>query len=366
MKKIKVLVFGLSNNYGGIETYVFNSYKHMNRDKIQFDFIDTSSENAKLAYEDEYKKMNSIIYKITKRSIDWKKSNREIIHILKNNTYDFVHLHVMNYMWWEPITLAYKYTNAKIIVHSHNSKIDYNAFFKNIILDTIGRIKTRKINYLRLACGEAAGKYLFKDKNFKIMENGIEINKYYFNSNYRKEIRKEFHIDEKCTVFGHVGNFYVAKNYPKLLSIFQEYIKFNKNAKLLLIGNYNNDPTIKKRVLEMKLEKKVIFAGIRTDVNKIYSAFDIFLFPSFYEGLSISMIEAQISGSICYASNTIDENTKITDNVRFINIKEKSRTLAQFIFKDYSAIDRKNIKYNQSYDIVNSSKKLQKFYEEEI
>lgn len=366
MKKIKVLVFGLSNNYGGIETYVFNSYKHMNKDKIQFDFIDTSPKNVKLAYENEYKKMNSNIYKITKRSTDWKQSNKDIIEILKNGTYDFIHLHVMNYMWWEPITLAYKYTNAKIIVHSHNSKIDYNTFIKNIILDTIGRIKTRRINYLRLACGEEAGKYLFKNKPFKVMENGIEVNKYSFNDDYRKEIRKEFNIDEKCTVFGHVGNFYIAKNYPKLLSIFQEYIKFNKNAKLLLIGNYNNNPDIKKMVLEMNLEKKVIFAGIRTDVNKIYSAFDIFLFPSLYEGLSISMIEAQISGLICYASNTIDTNTKITDNVKFIDIKECSQTLAQFIFDDYSAIDRKNIIYNQSYNILNSSKKLQNFYEEEI
>lgn len=366
MKKIKVLVFGLSDNYGGMEAYVYNSYKHMDKDKIQFDFIDTTPNGSEMAYAKEYKKMNSTIYKITKRSVDWRKSNKDIIQILKNNKYDYIHLHVMNFMWWEPITLAYKYSSAKIIVHSHNSRIDYNHFFKNLILDSIGRFKVRKIKYLCLACGEDAGKYLFKNKSFIVMENGIDIKKYSFSEKNREKIRAEFKIDNNCTLFGHVGNFYVAKNYPKLLDIFNEYIKLDKNAKLILVGNYNNDPSVKKRVQEMKLENNVIFAGLRNDVNELYSAFDIFLFPSFYEGLSISMIEAQIAGLKCFASNTIDKKTKITENVSFIDITADSKTLAEFIHENNKKINRNKIVFDEKYDVINSSQKLEKFYEGEI
>ena len=366
MRKIKVLIFGLSDNYGGMESYVYNLYKNINKEKIQFDFVDTTPAGHHMAYANKYKEMNSTIHKITKRSVNWKKSNNDIINIFKNNTYDYIHFHVMNFMWWEPMTLANKYSDAQIIVHSHSSKMDYDNLFKNLILDSIGRVKVRKIKYFRLACGEAAGKYLFKGKPFIVMENGIDIKKYSFNKKSRKKIRNEFKIDGNCTLFGHVGNFYVAKNYPKLLNIFNEYVKLDNNAKLILVGNYNNDPSVKKRVQEMKLENNIIFAGLRNDVNELYSAFDIFLFPSFYEGLSISMIEAQISGLDCFASDTIDKKTKITENVSFIDIKEDSAVLAKYIYNNHKRINRNQIQFNHKYDVNNSSKKLEKFYEREI
>ena len=223
MKKIKVLVFGLSPNRGGIETYVYNTYKNLNHKDICFDFVDTSSASENLAYQDEFEKFGSNIYKITKRTNNLVKSYSEIKNIIKKNDYDYVHMHVMNYMWWEPIYLTNKYSSAKIIVHSHNSQIDKQQFIKNSILDYIGRFIVRNICFYKLACGYEAGKYLFKNENFEIMENGVDVGLYKFFNDYRKEIREKYEINEDCVLIGHVGNFYIAKNYPKLITIFEEY-----------------------------------------------------------------------------------------------------------------------------------------------
>ena len=116
-------------------------------------------------------------------------------------------------------------------------------------------------------------------------------------------------------------------------------------------------------VIEKGLEGKVIFAGVLNDVNRYYSAFDYFLFPSLYEGLSIAMIEAQISGLYCFVSNTVDLNTKITDNYSTIDINDESSYIAEMIIKNKKENDRANINYEMKYDIKNSSKKLQNFYE---
>ena len=128
-------------------------------------------------------------------------------------------------------------------------------------------------------------------------------------------------------------------------------------------ANGFNKVEVKKMVIEKGLEGKVIFAGVLNDVNRYYSAFDYFLFPSLYEGLSIAMIEAQISGLYCFVSNTVDLNTKITDNYSTIDINDESSYIAEMIIKNKKENDRANINYEMKYDIKNSSKKLQNFYE---
>ena len=365
--KIKVLVFGLSDNIGGMETYLYNAYKNMDHDKICFDFVTTLPIESNIAFEEYYKSTGSKIFHITKRTKNWLKSKQDIKKILSNNDYDYVHFHMMNYMWWEPIVLVSKFTNSKIIVHSHNSKLDRQAYFKNILLDTIGRIKTSHIHTLNLACGEEAGRYLFRNKEFTIVENGVYVDRYKFNDRNRDEIRKEFKIDNDSTLFGHVGNFYIAKNYPKLINIFEEYIKYDNKAKMILVGNYNNNLEIVNLVNQKGLKDKIIFAGLRRDVEKFYSAFDIFLFPSFYEGLSISLIEAQISGLMCFASSTIDSASKISKRFSFIDIDSNSDDIAKYIL-NYELDNklRSEVEYDELYDIKNSSKKLQDYYKENL
>lgn len=365
--KIKVLVFGLSDNIGGMETYVYNAYRNMDHDKICFDFVTTLPIESSIAFEEYYKSTGSKIFHITKRTKSWFKSKQDIKKILSNNDYDYIHFHMMNYMWWEPIVLASKFTNSKIIVHSHNSKLDRQTYFKNILLDTIGRIKTSYIYTLNLACGEEAGRYLFRNKEFTIVENGVYVDRYKFNVRNRNEIRKEFKIENDSTLFGHVGNFYIAKNYPKLINIFEEYTKYDNKAKMILVGNYNNNLEIVNLVNQKGLKDKVIFAGLRRDVEKFYSAFDIFLFPSFYEGLSISLIEAQISGLTCFASSTIDSASKISKRFSFIDIDSNSGDIAKYIL-NYELDNklRSEVEYDELYDIKNSSKKLQDYYKENL
>lgn len=365
--KIKILVFGLSNNVGGMETYVYNSYKNMDHEQVHFDFVTSIPSELPMAFEEDYKSMGSKVFHITKRTDNWFKSKRYIKNILIKNQYDYIHFHMMNYMWWEPIVLASKYSHAKIIVHSHNSRLDRQSYFKNLILDSIGRLKVANVTTLNLACGEEAGRYLFKDKSYTVMENGVHVSKYRFNDRYREEIRDEFKIANNCRVFGHVGNFYIAKNYPKLISIFEEYLKIDNTSKMILIGNYKNNLEIVDVIQNKGLEGKILLAGMRNDVEKFYSAFDVFLFPSFYEGLSISLVEAQVSGLMCFSSSTIDKESKISNRFEFIDIESESKNIANRIYKcNIDNNNRINVAFNELYDIRQSSLKLQEYYMEKL
>ena len=134
-----------------------------------------------------------------------------------------------------------------------------------------------------------------------------------------------------------------------------------------MLGNYNNNLEIVNLVRKKCLEGRIIFVGLRKDVEKFYSAFDVFLFPSFYEGLSISLVEAQISGLMCFASSTIDSASKISNNLSFIDINLDSKDIARDIY-NFELVDyyRENIEFNELYDIKKSSKKLQEYYVENL
>ncbi len=357
MNLIKILLIGMSNNLGGIETYLYNLVKNSDNKRYQFDFL-FANENE-MALENEIKELGCHIYKVTPRYINRKKHIQEIQEIFKNN-YDYIHYNIMSFSWFEPITIASQ-TNSKIIIHSHCSRIDRNVSFKTRMLHKLGKLKIRNISYLRVACGQDAGKFIFKDKKFTIFNNGIDVEKFKYDKKNRKDIREEFGIKENETLYGLVAAFLPVKNHNFLIDVFREINNIDNSSKLILIGEGKLKKEIEEKVRNLNIDNKVIFTGKRKDVNKFYSAMDILIMPSFSEGLSMSLIEAQANGLKCYTSDNIDRNSNITGNVEFLSLDKGAEFWAKYIYNSNNERDE-SIHNKMPYD-YNTKKSCEKVYQ---
>lgn len=183
--------------------------------------------------------------------------------------------------------------------------------------------------------------------------------------NKRKEIRKKLNLAENDIVVGHVGRFVLQKNHIFLVNIFKEFLKMVPNSKLVLIGNGETKDDIMKKIDELKIKKNTILLENIKNVNEYMQAFDLFLFPSLYEGLGIVLIEAQASGLKCFASDTIPKNVKISDNLIFVSLSSPSKQWANIMKDniDYKRLNMLNIVKSNNFDRISIMKNMEEIYE---
>ena len=354
----KILHIGMSDKLGGIETFVRNLYINIDKDKFKFDFIDNTS--SQICYKDEFEKMGSNIYKVVSRKKNIFLHKKQLKEIIKDNNYCAIHFHLNTWSYVEPIILAKKF-NVKIIVHSHNEWNGTN--FKTLLLDKINRKRCKNINMIRLACSDLAGKWIFENQNYTIINNGINIEDFKYTEQKRMKIRKELNICEDDIVIGHVGAFREQKNHSFLIDIFYEYLKLNSNSVLVLVGDGELKEKIKEKVNELNISNKVRFLGVRNDINNILSAFDYFVFPSKFEGLPISVVEAQAANLNCIISSKITKQIILSDKVQMLDTK-LPQEWANLIYNT-KIIDRNTEKDNENlkkYDIRTTAKNMEQIY----
>ena len=342
-------------NVGGAETFIMNTYRNIDREKVQFDFL----VNAEGTFDKEIKDLGGNIfymeYITDLGQINYKRKLKEFFY---NHNYNIVHSHI-NQVSGIILETAKECGIKYRIAHSHNTRNANNFFIK--VYKRYLQSKINKNANILLACGKEAAKWLYKSKSNEavIINNGIDIDKFLFSKDKRNKIRKELNILENTTVLGHIGRFSKQKNHIFLIKIFKQYLKENPNSVLLLIGDGKLIKKIENRVKKYKIEDNVKFLGTRKDVYNIYSGFDYFVFPSLFEGLSLSMIEAQISGLPVFASDTIDKNSDISNNVKWLNLKSNPQKWSREILK--TPVERQPVKATQ-YDIKNVAKKMQELY----
>lgn len=368
MKKIKILYVGLSDNMGGIETYIYNLYKNIDKNKFEASFM--TFKGMPIYFADELKKDGIKFYEVEDRRKSYTRYIKDLKEVYKNNEFDYIHINMMSYTLFERIILACKYSKAKVILHSHNAGYpNEKKYLKSKIMDKIGRMCTSKyINeILKVSCGEKAGYFGFKGDKFTIFNNGVNIDKFSFNSDYRKRLRKILKIKDKETVIGLVAMFNDQKNHSYLIDIFYEYLKLNKKTKLVLVGEGTLQDSIINKVKELNIKEKVIFLGKRTDVNELLSSFDLYLMPSKYEGLSIALVEAQVNGLKCYTSTGVDKTSNITGNVEFISLEENPKKWAEIIYNSNNNRDLNVIhKIPDEFNDKKSYEKVYEFYENNL
>ena len=365
----RILQIGMTSNYGGIESFIMNVYRNIDRSKFQFDFINMETNGKELAYSDEIKRLGGRIYKIPGRRENLRENRNELKKIIKKNNYDFVHNNVLTWSYSDGITLPLKYSSSKVIVHSHNSFMDSGLYARRL-LNFINRRLNKNNNIIRLACSKEAGKWLFSNKKFEIIPNGIVTDNYKFNIGVRDAYRKRFNIKNK-KVFLNVGRLSHQKNHVFLLRWFKEIYKRDHNSILFLVGDGELKEKLKKEVKLLNLTSSVKFLGIRKDVYILMFMTDVLLFPSYYEGLPVVLVEAQAAGLKAIISNTISKEIDITSNIKRIDISDSPAQYADLALRIVeksctSDRDEAYLKVKKAgYDITNTVHLLEEIYSSE-
>ena len=361
---LKVLQLVVAVNDGGIEKLLYDYYSHMNSNEIVFDFAINDTEKGIL--EEPLKNRGSKIFRYVKFRKNFWGAVRDINRIIDQGDYDVIHSHLGNRAF---LSLIHAKRRGYKVVISHCHSAYEKENFLQFLFRKITTEITKKYSTYLFACGEDAGKWMWgPNEKYRVMKNAIQIEKFCYDQQARDRLRAELNInDEK--VFLCVGRLSEQKNQERLIDIFYEYQLENENAILLLVGTGDKLEIIKEKINNYHIENKVHVLGVRTDVNKLLSAADIYILTSRYEGLPISVIEAQCSGLSCVLSDKITKEVKLSDNVRYCSLDDNNLEWVKTIkeLSSQSLGDRSegmNIVRKAGYDIDVEANKIYRFYKE--
>ena len=261
------------------------------------------------------------IYELPKENKYSYKVSRKIRSIIKEGKYDIVHVNMPGHVGFETLKMARQYGIGKRIFHAHNPR-------NNLNLKTV--ISTKVYDYLLqreatelVACSKSAGNSRFGNKDFQVLKNVIDTDRFVYRLEDRRYIREKLHIEKKVVV-GVVGRFAAQKNPEFLLECFAEYNKLNKESVLLWIGDGELQEKIQDRAKNMGLKGACLFVGRKNNIEKWYSAMDLFLLPSKFEGMGIVFLEAQCTGLPCFGSANVPIETEVTELMHRISLKQEA------------------------------------------
>lgn len=360
---IKVLhIVGVMNR-AGLETFIMNMYRNINRDLFSFDFLCLISQKGD--YDEEISLLGGEIYYVSTdqtggfaRHIKKYKSIKKTLHNFKDS-YDVLHIH--NYHAFDSYILAKAAIDCgfvNVIVHSHNTSVEFHKKLHYAFRPLLNGLHIEK-----LACSKEAGKWLFGRDDIKVISNGIDASKYRFNPKTRNLYRKKLGV-ENCFVIGHVGRFEYVKNQIFLCKILPDIQKKIPNAVIVFVGDGIEIDVVKKYCDDNNLEG-VLFLGSRSDVNNMCQVFDVFAFPSFFEGIPLSIIEAETSGLPCIVSTGVSNAIDIVDNIFHIDLDNPLDWIEKFsVVKklDYNRFINYEQIIENGYDINQSRSELENFY----
>lgn len=353
---LRVLQIGMSWDYGGIESVIINYYRNIDRNKVQFDFL---CPYKHLAYEKEIIDLGGRLIHIC----DFHRSPlayyKELLVILRH--YSVVHIHMLSGANILPLVAAKKAGVKTIIAHSHNTQAE-DKF--RAILHVVNHNRIKELATVLIGCSDEAGKWLFNSNEFLILRNAINTAKYVYSVNNRSEVRDKLNIASDTFVIGNVGRLNVQKNHLFLIKTFKYILRLIPNSKLILIGDGEQKKKIEETIKLYELDEFVIFAGIIHDVEKYYSAMDILVMPSLYEGLPVTLVEAQANGLKCIVSDSIPRDCKISESLSFLSLSLGEKSWAKHICKIDIARNQQAQKQvtDSGFDIKNQTKLLEHIY----
>lgn len=352
MKRLLCLIGSM--NTGGSETFLMKMFRGLDKSRYSMDFCINVEQEC--FYEKEIKELGGKVYKIPSKSENLKEFKKQLSEIVKNNGYEYVLRITSTAMGFMDLKIAKK-AGAKVCSARSSNSSDGNGI-KAKIVHRLGRWLYGKYVDVKFAPSDLAAEYTFSKRAVQkgevaLLHNGVDLNVFHFDEKGRENIRAEFGISPSQTVIGHIGRFMEQKNHRFLLDIFQQVYAQDNNAVLLLVGCGELENEIRKKIEELGVEQNVIFAGVRSDVPQLLSAMDVFVFPSFYEGMPNTVIEAQATGLPCIIADTITKEADITGLVQYLPLKETSEKWAS-VAQSASSKERKNTKndfINNKYDI---------------
>ena len=359
-------------NGAGVEQVVMNYYRAVDRERVNFDFY-VFSNSAHIPAE-EIKSMGGGLYLMCGFRMPFRYLKTLTEQFMKNR-YDIVHCH-LGTLSFIPLLAAKRAGIPVRILHNHSASGGKLEVLRNIAKALLKPI-SRYFATEKLACSWHAARWMYGNvpvcaldeqtppKNSAlVMRNAIDTEKFRFAEKKRSSARGELGVASGTLLFGHVGRFCPQKNQHFLIDIFSEIVRRHSNSRLLLVGEGADMEVIKARVIAAGLADKVIFAGQRSDVDRLYSAMDCFILPSNYEGLGMVGIEAQCAGLHCLFSDKVPREVKVTKNAQFLSLKTSAADWA------FGAISMAKLKRRDTseevaaagYDINIEAEKLTRYY----
>lgn len=362
----RVLHYVAIMNRAGQETFLMNVFRNIDREKVSFDFLCCLMEKGD--YDDEIKELGGkvITYQLSEKKSPFKRLNNffRLYKTIKRigMDYDVFHIHTQHAMDAFLDALAAKMAGIhNVIVHSHLASTSHHINAHKVFRPLLG-----KLSVIRFACSNAAGMWLHgKKKSFQIICNGIDVERYTYDSEIRRKNREKFGWTDH-PVIGHVGRFSYQKNHEFIVRIFNEIHLLNPKALLILVGEGELQQEVREQVEKLGLNDFVQFMGVRDDMDVLNQCFDLLLFPSRYEGLGIVLIEAQCTGLPCLISDTIPDETCITPKISRLSLEDSTQIWAEKCVGLLNASGERSsfseALTKSGYNIVNVARQLEQFY----
>lgn len=358
MKKVLVIITTAFSPVGGLATVMMNYYRVLDKSKIHIDFASTNEIESSLLSEISAYGSNYI--QLPRRGNVLKYWNA--VRVLSKN-YNILHVHANSSTALIELSAAKAAGVSKRIHHNHNSKTQHqiinallHPFFKHSYTDAI-------------ACSQLAGDWLFGKGKYVILRNAINLHKFVYNADVRELVRKKYNIQSNEFVLGHVGKFVEAKNHYFLIKLFAVYHSKHPNSKLLLVGDGVLRAKIETWISESGCAESIVLAGLRSDVSALVQAMDIFVFPSLYAGMPLSVMEAEASGLPCLISSNVTNDVNIGEAVKMKSLDDGPNSWAIVIDSFDYAISREVRCHNNyelitkaGYNIENEANELLKIY----
>lgn len=353
----------------GIESFLMNVYRRIDREKVQFDFLVLRNENE--FFDEEVKELGGVKYWVHSdkkntllRILD---ESRQIEKFLKKNPYDVVHIHYTTPLRAPYLHAALVSGTSCRIYHSHSAYVSGKSKIKYLIYSYMrGRIQKWGTHFF--ACSHAASKWMYPTDLLAkgqdtVIPPGLEIDKFKYNSQLREKIREELGIGDEFVII-HTGRFTEQKNQSFLVHLFSELKKTEPNSKLLLSGVGPMQEEVKELAKALGVGEEVIFLDVKPEIFPYLDAADVYVMPSLYEGLPLAAVEAQCSGLPCIMSNLITEEVALTENVDFLSLGDSSEIWISTIlkYKDHIRKDESETIKKCGYDIDDIAKKMERFY----
>lgn len=359
--RIKVLHIAVKDGFGGIETFLLETYRNIDRTKVEFDFVVCAPRisvgkglemlGGKLHYLPGENKILSYM--------------RSLRSVMRGEEYDIIHIHKNSLANILPFLLIKKNLSTKILLHSHNTQPSHKAGYLKL-LHKCNRWLVRNKTDGKLACSRSAAQWMFKKygRDAVIINNGVNVERFRFQQEIRDRMREKYNLEDNL-VIGNVGRFVPQKNHELLLDIFQEICKQRENTILLLCGTGQLREAIKEKARYLQLYEKILFLDNQPEIENFYQAMDLFLLPSSFEGLGIVGVEAQSMGLKCIISDKVPEEIIITDLVERVKLDATPQEWARVCLTQQGNIQRE--KYSclvgeTDYNVKNSAEKLLRFY----
>lgn len=328
----------------GITNVIFNLISALDRNKIEIGYV--AINNPEDSIQKYLKDLGVRLYIVPRRISSSIQYITRLANISKE--YDIVHVH------GNSATMSLEMIAAKLghvslrIAHSHSS----SCVMKSI--DRLFRPIFYKLCNGRLACGKKAGEWLYRNRDFIIIYNGIDTEKFRYNENNREDIRNQLHLKDNI-VIGNVANFDYTKNHPFIFEVYKELLSLNNKARLMLVGGGSKFDEYTQLTKDLGIYDKVFFTGNICNPTDYMSAMDLILMPSIFEGFPLTLVEEQANGLRCIVSDAITKEVNISGNVHFLSLHQSANEWAHYINNILSANNDRVSLSNEAISSINSS-----------